>query len=304
MEYFPAGHVNEKERQKEERETLMKRARTNKAAKFFILAVLLCGVTFTALKAHAVFVSPTYIMFEDNQRTARLTLNNRSNQTKVVTFEWQQRAMTEGGKIKEIKDGVNVPGYRPADPYVKFSPRRVVLKPYQYQKIRFILRRPADMAPGEYHSHLLIKEENYQNALVNREKNSKKKGLSGQIILNVYKSIPVFVRHGETNVNVDLQRAWLVTEKGKPHIKLEISNSSTRSIHSQVVLEGLAADGNLTSEKFAIIRIYAEAQRVERSVALRDKLDPARCVGLKAKLIGRYDSKYGAQTLDEADIAL
>jgi len=303
QEKYKLSSIGEYRQMIRKTDTMKKTYRHKSLRIFAFLGFLFAAILIPSIQANAVFVSPVLVIFEKHNRTARITINNRSKQTKVVTFDWQHRAMKPDGKIVKLKEGETSPGYRPADPYIKFSPRRVVLKPLQHQKIRLLVQRPADMEPGEYRSDLLIKEENYKEAERNVSA-GKQKGISGEINFQVYKSIPVFIRHGDTHVNVKLQSAALITKDNKPHIHIELTNDSTRSLYGQIHLECQTASGEVIDEKFIMLRIYAEAKNIKHDVKLFDRMDVSRCTSLKTKIIGRNDAEYAGKILSEINTTL
>ena len=276
--------------------------RMNVRKSVFLVIVLAVFSAWPVMQAYAVFVSPTFVVFDKNTRTARITVNNRSNQIKVLTFEWQRRVITADGSSRELKDGETYPGYRPADPYIKFSPRKIILKPFQHQSVRLALQRPVDMAPGEYRSHFFIKEEQLRTAEM---KTKDEKGLSGQVIVNVNKSMPVFVRQGETSLHVDLQKADLIQKDGQPYLSVLVTNDSTRSTYGRVELSCQLPDGEFR-EKYVSLRIYSEVKRVEREIPLKDKEILAKCgaLPLTMQLVAVGDFEYGGKPLDEMPVSI
>ena len=266
-----------------------------------LVAVLSLNVFFSKT-LHAVFVAPRMVMLEENQRTARVTVNNRSAQTKIITFDWEHRAMTEDGKMKKLKDGETLPGYKPADPYIKYSPRRIILRPGQHQKVKLLVQRPPDMENGEYRSHLLIQENNYQDPELDTE--GAEKGLTGQLIINVSKSIPIFVRQGETTVNITSLQAERIFKEGKPFIRVSFNNDSTRSIYGQFQIDCQLSDGTFIKDNIGILRIYAEGKNFVKDMPLEKKIDTSACTSLITRIVGKYDTIYKGKTLARVDTAL
>jgi hypothetical protein len=77
---------------------------------------------------------------------------------------------------------------------VVFSPRQVTIEPHGHQLIRLSLRRPADLPPGEYRSHLSMTR--IANAL-RPAYDPHQKGVTMALYANLGFSIPVIVRSGE-----------------------------------------------------------------------------------------------------------
>ena len=95
---------------------------------------------------------PTEVVFEDNQRSAEITLSNSGDQTGTFEMGWTHMTTTpEGGLIRY--DGI--PPWL-VQPFVRYSPRRVTLAPSQSQVIKIALRRGQDIPEGEYYSHFKV----------------------------------------------------------------------------------------------------------------------------------------------------
>ncbi len=104
-------------------------------------------------KADAVlFIFPTLIMFEDNQRSAEITLTNRGDQTGIFEMSWAEMKMRPEGGLTKYE------GQAPwsLQPYVRYSPRRVTLAPAESQIVKFGLRRGQNVPEGEYYSHFRV----------------------------------------------------------------------------------------------------------------------------------------------------
>lgn len=267
-----------------------------------VLLAVFCFNVFFSKQLQAVFVAPRMVMMEENQRTARVTVNNRTAQTKIITFGWEHRAMTEDGKMKKLKKGETLPRYKPADPYIKFSPRRIILRPGQHQKVKLLVQRPPNMEDGEYHSHFLIQEQNYQDPELDMD--DAQKGLTGQLIINVSKSIPVFVRQGATNINITSMKAEHINKDGKPFMRVSFLNESTRSIYGQVQIDCQLADGSFIKDNIGILRIYAEGKNFVKDMPLEKKIDTSACTSLITRIVGKYDGLYKGKTLARVEAIL
>jgi hypothetical protein len=97
------------------------------------------------------------------------------------------------------------------------------------------LRKPADLAPGEYRSHLVFQRitEPMNTADTPAQKGSPAEGLQIRLIPLIGVSIPIIVRHGDTAATVTL--ANLEMQKpaaGEPPIlALELRRSGNRSVY-------------------------------------------------------------------------
>ena len=261
------------------------------------LALIYCFLIafFAATPAYAVFVTPTIVTLDGNETTARITLNNRSPFTKVITLGWERRVLDDSGKVVLLEEGTTHPRYNPADPYIQYSPRRVILKPQQRQVIRLIVRKPQDLPEGEYRSHFLIQEEN----LIDQELAQKtNKGVSGQVVVNIGKSIPVLLRHGQTAAEASFNSASFGTdEKGRKVLNYSVSFNGTRSIYAYVRLR-CQIDGEIKDFPVAPLRLYKERTLFEGRGIIKDDVPFDRCQSPIADIVVRDDKLLGGKTLD------
>ena len=95
---------------------------------------------------------PTRIVLEKNQRSAQVELLNRGTAPETYRISVVNRRMTVDGDIV-LADNAE-PDERFAEAMVRYSPRQVTLQPGQSQTVRVLLRKPAELAAGEYRSHL------------------------------------------------------------------------------------------------------------------------------------------------------
>ena len=117
-----------------------------------LLLAIISLVPMLAQAGAVLFIHPTLVLFEGNERSAEITLTNRGDETGTFEMSWTDMAMTaEGGLMK-------YDGQAPwsIQSYVRYSPRRVTLAPSESQIIRIAVRRGLDIAEGEYYSHFRV----------------------------------------------------------------------------------------------------------------------------------------------------
>lgn len=149
-------------------------------------------------------VSPTRLVFEKNQRAAQLDLINNSTETATYRIGIVNRRMSETGEFSPADSPA--PGEQFAGDLLRYSPRQVVLAPGAGQVVRVMLRKPADLAPGEYRSHLIFEKvaAPKPDASLDTQAAPSDGQVSVQLTMLTGLSIPVIVRHGETAVSVTL----------------------------------------------------------------------------------------------------
>ena len=193
--------------------------------------LLFTGVSSSLHAAGNLMVTPTRIVFEQRDRSAQVTLVNQGDQMSNFRITFLRQNMTENGQFISVAEGE--PGMF-SDSMIRFSPRQVSLPPGQSQVIRLSLRRPGDMADGEYRSHMLF-QSLPDPASTNVEALTQQTpgGISIELIPIIGISIPVIVRQGELNSAVTLTNAEIVLADqsgGSTNISVDINrrgNSST-----------------------------------------------------------------------------
>lgn len=180
-------------------------------------------------------VTPTRVVFEGDRRTTELALVNRSNKTHAYAISFVQCRMTETGDIKEIgKDAIANPDEHFADSLVRFSPRRVTLEPRQAQMVRMQLRKPADLAEGEYRSHLSFRLIPSAEEAVKPD--SASRGIQIRLVPIYGVSIPVIVRQGSLAATARMSALHLDSKgiQGKPALSMTIEREGARSTYGDV----------------------------------------------------------------------
>jgi P pilus assembly chaperone PapD len=121
-----------------------------------IALLLLVMLLWEVPTAHATIVLDPIITFEGRSRQATVRVVNDGAQ--VMTYRISVvnlRRQPDGSFVEAETTG---PDDRFARDFVDFSPRQVTIAPNQTQVIRLLLRKPAQLAPGEYRSYLRIAE--------------------------------------------------------------------------------------------------------------------------------------------------
>jgi hypothetical protein len=178
-------------------------------------------------------VHPTRIVLEDNQRAAQLEVINNSTESATYRLSLVNRRMSEDGRFLPVD--TPQPGEQFADAMLRYSPRHITLAPGTSQVVRLLLRKPAELAAGEYRSHLLFAKQ----AEV-AEAGAKPGGPAGEgidIALNalIGVSIPVIVREGATSAEVSMAKLALETDAGSPMAAMELHRAGNQSVYGDLV---------------------------------------------------------------------
>lgn len=159
--------------------------------------------TATAFAGGELLVSPTRVIFEKQTRTASVSIVNAGNETSTYRIEFVERRMTPEGGFEEAKQAR--PGELFSSTMIRFSPRQVTLQPGQSQAIRLMLRKPPQLADGEYRSHMLFRAIP-KASTSSVDKVTGDKSISIQLTPVMGISIPVIVRHGQVTAAVQVDK--------------------------------------------------------------------------------------------------
>ncbi len=175
-----------------------------------LLSRILLSLTLTtcfispSYAAGELLISPTRIVFEKHIRTASVSLVNAGNETYTYRIEFVQRRMKPDGSFEEVKKAAA--GEQFSAGMIRFSPRQVSLQPGQAQSVRLMLRKPPKIKDGEYRSHLLFRAIPKASTSSVTQLNNDPKSISIQLTPIIGISIPVIVRHGQTQATTSIAK--------------------------------------------------------------------------------------------------
>ncbi|MEI5638149.1 MULTISPECIES: fimbrial biogenesis chaperone [unclassified Pseudoalteromonas] len=226
--------------------------------------IAVCLLLLVCFQSHAsLLITPTRIAFDDRQRVTKVTLINNSDESKTYRMSFQEKlALKTGGYSNFANPKSNLMA---ASSYLRMSPKQVILGPGERQVVKLALRKRANMAEGEYRSHLLF------SALPSASKKQASASSEGGIKINLIMSysIPVLFRVGSEKPTVSLENVDLVnTEQGGQRIELVLNRLGKYSSFGR--LEAFwQADGSVTAQLVSTLSkfsVYPELN--QRAVAL------------------------------------
>lgn len=195
-------------------------------------AVFFGTLAFCALDAYAVKITMKRVIFEGTKRAEVLTLINNTGDEQAYRLGWRNMRLTEDAGLKEIPEGETPADIKFADQMVIFAPRRVVIPPGGSQQIRLMLRKPKDLAEGEYRSHLWIRPEAEAVKFEAKPTEAGKSAVQIKMLAGV--SLPVFVRIGQMTATAKFESAAARQADGKLKIDLVISRQGNRSLYGDL----------------------------------------------------------------------
>jgi len=197
-----------------------------------LILVLTINFVPVSYAAGELLISPTRIVFEKHTRTASVSMVNAGNETYTYRIEFVQRRMKPDGSFEEInKSG---PGEQFSADMIRFSPRQVTLQPGQAQSIRLMLRKPPKLKDGEYRSHMLFRAIPKASSSSVAQLNNDPKAISIQLTPIVGISIPVIVRHGQTQVTTTISKLRYYEKNST--VLFELMRSGNASVYGDITI--------------------------------------------------------------------
>lgn len=194
---------------------------------------LLAGLMLVQQAARAeLMLHPTRIVFDKTMRAAQIELINDGSAPASYRIALVNRRMTESGQFEPVE--TPAPGEQFAEPMLRFSPRQVTLQPGTSQTVRVMLRKPADLAEGEYRSHLQFERLPEVDASTGTGPQAASKDIGVKLNTLVGASIPIIVRHGNTGATVRLTGLALGQESGQPALALQFEREGNSSVYGDI----------------------------------------------------------------------
>lgn len=210
--------------------------------RLFFLFHLLIGFSVSVFAQSDLLVTPFRVVFEGNKQKELLNLVNMGKDTTVYSVSFVQKNMNEDGSFVDIEE--LVPDQNFADPFIRIFPRQITLGPQESQTIMVQYRRKADMAAGEYRSHLYFRSEKNYKALGDKSGEKDVKSLNVQLIPIYGMSIPVIIRTGETTVSATLSNLKVETQDDAyQNLSLNINRSGNISLYGDIQVEFIPEQG-------------------------------------------------------------
>jgi fimbrial chaperone protein len=249
---------------------------------------------------------PTRVVFERNQRAAQVELINQGKAPETYRISLVNRRMTENGEITAVEAADD--GQQFADPMLRFSPRQVTIAPGSSQTVRLLLRKPAELAPGEYRSHLQFDRvaDSSESTSVEQQASAESNRVGVTITALIGASIPVIVRNGETQASVTLSDVALEPRAGDapPTLAFQIHREGNRSVYGDLAVLFTARGGSpVEISKAGGVAVYVP--NAVRRARMPLQLPPgAGLSGGTLRVVYRERADAGGKTLAESSIAV
>lgn len=255
-------------------------------------------------------IFPTRIVLEKNQRSAQVELMNNGTEPLTFRINLVNRRMGENGELIEIDQAIE--GELFADPLLRFSPRQVQIQPGSSQIVRILVRKPAELLVGEYRSHLQFDRLPQAGGATSIENSQKTDSQEIGVVITalVGASIPVILRHGDTQASVSLSNLKLewsgnsAATSAAPELMFTMNRSGTRSVFGDLMATFTARNGaTVELAKMGGVAVYVPnaLRRVRMPLTLPKGVDTS---GGTLKLVYRERADAGLRVLAEAVLAI
>ena len=251
---------------------------------------------------------PTRIVLEKNQRAAQVELMNNGTAPETYRINLVNRRMGEMGEFIALE--APGPGDQFADPLLRYSPKQVTVQPGSSQTVRILVRKPADLAPGEYRSHLQFDRVADAAGASSVEQVSAPgdNGIGVVITALVGASIPVIVRQGDTQASATLSDLTLLPAAGgagaAPALSFVINRSGNRSLYGDLTVR-FTPKGGQTVElaKAGALAVYVPNPLRRARMALQVPAGTT-LAGGTLNLTYRERAEAGGKMMAEASLSL
>lgn len=268
---------------------------------FFIFTLSTCLFPMTGMTADgaAIAMSTTLLKVGPRERTATVSVANRTDTLQRYRVSVVDMAMNEDGTVTRTPK--DAPGHAgSASGWVIATPSSIKLKPKESQSIRLLIRRPKGLTDGEYRTHLLVAQEPPADIAGGLKEAPQEEGMKFNIVTVYSTSIPITIQQGELQSSAKIDMARFDAEGKK--LTLGVFREGNASFRGFVTLDNGAAS------PLAVIpvTVYPERDRIERDyeVAIGEGAENQVQLSLYAGEIPRPGEPLPGAPVDSRTIAL
>lgn len=229
---------------------------------------MVAGAYFTMAQEQGsiLYVSPSRVVIDPAEKIQTLTVSNRSAVERRYDISVIDQVMTEQGVTQRV-DTFDYSAKR----MLRFVPKRFTLKPGERQIIRVMVRRPADLADGDYHSHMLFREIPVQNKSPDQLMSDTPAGKASFEIKTLYGlAVPVVVEQGVVQADMQLVDAQILKNPDGPVLAISMQRSGNGEASRYITADVISAGGQRTPlMPGQWVRMYREVDQISKMIDMR-----------------------------------
>lgn len=270
--------------------------------KIFIL-ITLCTPSICSAKQAQIMLYPTRLILDQNQHSASILLKNIGDGTGDYKIELIDIIMPEEGATRQALEEEKVEFS--AKSFLRISPRSTTLEQSEDQNIRIMVRKPANIADGEYRAHL--KATMTDNSETEGDESGKNVVVMAKPKISLI--IPIIIRYGNPEYKVsitDTKLRYDLQESGAkvPYADITFLREGNRSSMGDIDITYISKSGSKHVLRHIIgIPIYRPTAKRKVSFKL-EVPDGLKIDGGKLQVTYRSQAKEGSNIITEAEFAI
>lgn len=222
-----------------------------------------------SLAAGGISIAPTRIVMDGNSRIATIYLSNKGDQAATFRVMLRDKHMLESGQIVQLPEGESE--INSATPFIRYSPRKVLIPAHGNQTIRLKMRNPSDGAlpRGEYRTHLVFQ------SIPEPKTPTSDQNIQTMAIIET--AIPIIVRRLGPEAEIALSEAWIdttnIADKG-PTLNIDLIRGGERSVYGDLSVFARNRSGDLDEIGLVSgLAVYYPTGRRQLSIPLKASAD-------------------------------
>lgn len=184
---------------------------------FIVLLIFFSGFQDSVIAAtKMLMLNPTRVIFTERDRTVQASISNPTNVPLSYSISLVTMRKDDKGNLykpeKESAEEIKI------KKMIRFSPRRAKIMPGKRQLVKLMVRKPADLLPGEYQTRLQLTpspEETQTNKTV-PSLSAAQGGMDIDLDIVVNSTFPIIIQHGGIGSLVEPQHLSLVKQHKAP----------------------------------------------------------------------------------------
>lgn len=186
-----------------------------------IAVIIFCLLIFSTESVHAASLkfSPHHINFDAEDRVFTLTVNNDTDVKKAYRVSIETRYLNLNGS----QDIVGNDAALSAVPYLRLSPRRIMLEAFGKQEIR-LQYAGEDIPDGDYLAHLTFKKVDIPTLRSTENiQNNQAEALDIEVEKAFNSAIPIRLSVGDVTRNIQILAAEKITQDNKEFLDVQLT---------------------------------------------------------------------------------